>query len=93
MADCPNCGAVHGGRAYDLCPWCLFKPREEGGCGHWTSEPAEVAGWYVVDAEGMRRGLAMIGAGRSFVEPLGYRWSVPLPEMPPVPSNKENSHE
>jgi hypothetical protein len=94
MADCPNCGAVHGGRAYDPCPWCLFKPREEGGYGHWTDAPAETAGWYVTAcAEGDLRNCLWLDFGESAPLHGEHRWSEPLPLMPAVPSNEENSHE
>jgi len=58
--------------------------------GHWTREPAEVEGFYLleysVDAPGGGRyGICHMRPGEYAACPV--RWSVPLPAMPPVPED------
>lgn len=56
--------------------------------GHWTREPAEVEGWYLTRWRDGDRALLPYGAGDVPRGSTGYRWSAPLPPMPPVPEDE-----
>ena len=61
-------------------PWLDFA------AGHWTREPAEVDGLYFEKYDpAPYPDLVYLKVGQRPPGQTSHRWSVPLPELPPVP--------
>ena len=83
---CPLCGEyVHEATA-DMeseSSWVRFA------AGHWTREPAEVEGLYLENYDmSPQMDLVYLKVGKRPPGQTSHRWSVPLPEMPPVPEGE-----
>ena len=86
--------AMNGDEAEILITWIRFR------AGHWTREPAVVEGVYLMrypdgyfDLGTVRHDGRELWTeyAREWAEKAPWRWSVPLPAMPPVPGEPGES--
>ena len=78
---CVECGADVTGAGDHAVAW--------PGDGHWTREPAKVEGVYAQGHPGDTRWMPVeYPKGQCPPGRKAYRWSIPLPAMPPVPEGE-----